>query len=154
LERNVPVKLTIEQLKSVEDLELPVGEWFSISQERINGFAETTEDRQWIHLDQERAAASPFGGTIAHGYLLLALLPKLLFDVVEFSDAKMVVNYGLDKLRFIHPVPSGSEVRLRARISRCTERGNGLMVRIRGGLELKDNGRKAVVTDLLMLLRG
>ncbi len=150
----MPVEQTLAQLKDVDNLDLPAGEWVTVSQERINAFAETTEDRQWIHVDEAKAAASPFGSTIAHGYLLLSMLPKLLFDVVHFSDAEMIVNYGLEKLRFLQPVRSGAEVRLQTKIVSARESKNGLLVRIRGGLELKENGRRALVTDLLLLLRG
>lgn len=96
--------------------ELGVTDWLAITQERINQFAEATEDRQWIHLDTERAAReSPYGGTIAHGFLTLSLLSHLMKQAVEIRGVRMGVNYGLNRVRFPAPVPAGA--RIRARIS-------------------------------------
>ena len=101
----------------LRDLESRVGEevgispWVEIAQERIDLFAKATEDFQWIHVDAKRAKDSPFGGTIAHGFLTLSMLPKLSVSTFEYSDRKMGVNYGLNKVRFPAPVPSGSRLR-------------------------------------------
>ena len=103
----------------LRDLEHRVGEeigvspWIEITQERIDSFARAIEDFQWIHVDPARAAASPFGGTIAHGFLTLSLLSRLSEATFVFSDRKMGVNYGLNRVRFTAPVPSGSRVRAR-----------------------------------------
>jgi len=142
--------LTLDQLATAEDLDLGATEWMTIDQERIDGFAEATEDRQWIHVDRERAAAGPFGGTIAHGYLLLSLIPSLLFELVHFADAGMIVNYGLDKLRFLAPVPAGSRVRFAARVGSSRPRSGGVLGRFRGTLEV-EGGRRAFVADFLLL---
>lgn len=144
-------RLTLEQLAGIDDLDLGESEWIAIEQERIAAFADATEDHQWIHLDVERAAAGPFGGTIAHGYLLLSLVPKLLFQLVEFVDAGMVINYGLDKLRFLSPVPAGSRVRMKARLASTTPRNGGVLVRFRGTLEI-EGGRRAYIADFLLLV--
>jgi acyl dehydratase len=85
--------------------------WIEVDQGRIDGFADATEDRQWIHVDAERAASGPFGSTIAHGYLTLSLLSAMVFEVVPQPPTGMVVNYGLNKVRFPAPVPAGSRVR-------------------------------------------
>src|SRR5579859_7853961 len=87
-------------------------DWMEITQDRINRFADATDDHQWIHLDAERAAAGPFGTTIAHGYLTLSLVIPLFHDLLEISGISMGVNYGLDKLRFPSPVKVGSRIRL------------------------------------------
>ncbi|GHH78864.1 MaoC family dehydratase [Promicromonospora soli] len=89
------------------------GEWFEITQERIDAFADATEDHQWIHVDVEKAAAGPFGSTIAHGHLTLSLLPHLASSLVEVGGTAMAMNYGMDRLRFLAPVPAGSRVRAR-----------------------------------------
>lgn len=103
---------SMEELKSLLGQEVAVTDWFSVSQERINLFAEATGDHQWIHLDAERARKeSPFGTTIAHGFLTLSLLPMILQSAVSMPASKMSVNYGLNKVRFPSPVPSGSRVR-------------------------------------------
>jgi acyl dehydratase len=104
---------------SIRDLEKRVGEevgvspWVEITQERIDTFAKAIDDFQWIHVDPERAKGSPFGGTIAHGFLTLSLLSHLSERTFGFSDRRMGVNYGLNRVRFTAPVPSGSRVRAR-----------------------------------------
>jgi acyl dehydratase len=102
----------LETLRALVGTELGRSRWFEIGQDRIATFADATDDHQWIHLDPERAAReSPFGGTVAHGFLTLSLLPSMLSDVLAMVDAKLVVNYGLNKVRFPAPVPAGSRVR-------------------------------------------
>ena len=106
-------------MKSIRELEQRVGEevavspWIEITQERIDTFARAIDDFQWIHVDRSRARDSPFGGTIAHGFLTLSLLSHLSERTFSFSDRKMGVNYGLNRVRFTAPVPSGSRVRAR-----------------------------------------
>jgi acyl dehydratase len=93
--------------------EVAVSEWLEVTQERIDRFAEATEDRQWIHVDRERAAGSPLGGTIAHGFLTLALIPHFFATALRLPPARMTLNYGLERVRFTSPVPSGGRVRAR-----------------------------------------
>ena len=88
-----------------------VSDWIEITQQRINLFADATGDHQWIHVDPERAKAGPFGTTIAHGFMTLALLPEMSASAIHVDDVRMGVNYGLNKVRFTAPVPSGSRVR-------------------------------------------
>lgn len=103
---------SLAELKSLVGQEVAVSDWIGIPQERINLFAEATGDRQWIHVDPERSRAqSPFGGTIAHGFLTLSLLPILMDSAITMPNVKMGVNYGLNKVRFPAPVPAGSRVR-------------------------------------------
>jgi len=102
----------LDALRGLVGTELGRSRWFEIGQDRIATFADATDDHQWIHIDPERAAReSPFGGTVAHGFLTLSLLPSMLADVLVMVDAKLVVNYGLNKVRFPAPVPAGSRVR-------------------------------------------
>ncbi|MFS2019982.1 MaoC family dehydratase [Massilia sp. GER05] len=102
----------LDALRGLVGTELGRSRWFEIGQDRIATFADATDDHQWIHIDPARAAReSPFGGTVAHGFLTLSLLPSMLSDVLVMADAKLVVNYGLNKVRFPAPVPAGSRVR-------------------------------------------
>jgi acyl dehydratase len=106
---------SVEELKGLVGQEVAVSDWMEISQERVNLFAEATGDHQWIHLDQERCRReSPYGGTIAHGFLTLSLLPVLMESAVKMPPCRMGVNYGLNKVRFPAPVPVGSRIRARA----------------------------------------
>lgn len=106
----------LADLKLLVGQELAVSDWFPVSQQRIDQFAEATGDHQWIHVDPERAAKGPFGATIAHGFLTLSMLPLLLETAVDIRDVKMGVNYGLNRVRFTAPVPVGSELRGRIRL--------------------------------------
>jgi acyl dehydratase len=105
----------VEELRSLTGQEVGVSDWFEVDQSRINDFAEATEDRQWIHIDAERARTeSPFKTTIAHGFLTLSMLPHLAAQAFKVQgDFKMGINYGLNRLRFPSPVPSGSRIRAR-----------------------------------------
>lgn len=106
---------TIDELSGMIGQELGVSEWHPVTQEEVNAFAECTHDRQWIHVDPERAKAeSPFGGPIAHGYYTLSHFPHLLEQIFAVSGVSMGVNYGLNKLRFPAPVPIGCRIRARA----------------------------------------
>ncbi len=106
---------SLQELKQLVGEEIALSDWITITQERVQQFADATGDHQWIHLDVERSRAeSPYGGTIAHGFLTLSLLPMLMASSVQMRDVRMGVNYGLNKVRFPAPVPVGS--RLRARI--------------------------------------
>lgn len=97
---------------------LGTSEWLEVDQDRINAFADATLDHQWIHVDVERAKAeSPYKSTIAHGYLTLALLPHLWDEIVEVNNLKMMVNYGMDKMRFGQPVITGSRIRMTAKLA-------------------------------------
>jgi acyl dehydratase len=115
---------TIDELKELVGQELGVGAWLEVSQQRVNAFAEATGDFQWIHVDVERAAKSPFGGTIAHGYLTLSLLPGLRdgWDGIKVDlHPKMGINYGSNRVRFLSPVRVGKRVRLRSKLLDLTE---------------------------------
>ncbi len=111
--------IRIDHLASLRDRvgqELAVGEWVVVDQSMIDKFAEATGDHQWIHVDRERAAKGPFGTTVAHGFLTLSLLPRLAASAFEIADVRMSVNYGLNRVRFPAPVPSGSRIRARLKL--------------------------------------
>jgi acyl dehydratase len=107
---------TLASLKERIGEELAVGEWLTVDQAMIDKFADATGDHQWIHIDRERAAKGPFGTTIAHGFLTLSLLPRLAESALKVDDVRMGVNYGLNRVRFPAPVPSGSRIRARLKL--------------------------------------
>lgn len=127
------------------------GEWFEVAQERIAAFADATEDHQWIHLDAQRAAAGPFGSTVAHGYLTLSLLPRLASALVEVGGTAMVMNYGLDRLRFLAPVPAGSRVRAHTEILSAEPTSNGVRLASKVTVEIEDSEKPALVAHTLSL---
>jgi acyl dehydratase len=116
---------TLQELAQQVGQEVAVSDWLTITQEQVNLFAQATGDHQWIHVDIERAKAGPFGAPIAHGFLTLSLLPKLIESSIEVRESKMGVNYGLNKVRFTSPVPVGSRVRSRAKLLEARPIENG-----------------------------
>ena len=119
---------TIESLAELPALvgqELAVSDWITITQEQVNQFAEATGDRQWIHVDVERAKAGPFGAPIAHGFLTLSLIPRFSESALAIGGTRMGVNYGLNKVRFMAPVPVGSRLRGRMKLVACDPVDNG-----------------------------
>ena len=145
-------ELTLAELEGAHDRELGASDWVTIDQHRIDLFADATDDHQWIHVDRERAAAGPFGGTIAHGYLSLSLLPELLSQVLRVTDSRMGINYGIDKVRFTAPVPVGSEVRLTAKLLGAERRGDGVLYRVGVEVEIRDAAKPALVGEVLYLV--
>jgi len=127
------------------------GEWFRIDQARIDAFAEATEDRQWIHVDPARAASGPFGAPIAHGYLTLSLLSHLTEGLLEVGGTAMVVNYGLDRVRFLQPVPAGSRVRATSELTAAEQTAQGWRVGMRTTVELEGADKPALVADTVAL---
>ena len=118
---------TIAELPSLKGQELGTSDWYEVTQDAVNLFADATGDHQWIHVDVERAKKeSPFGGPVAHGYLTLSLLVPLVSQTYTITDAKMGVNYGLNKVRFPAPVPVGSKVRARVTLKDVEEVAGGL----------------------------
>lgn len=107
---------TLSELAACTGQEVAVSEWFTITQQQVNLFAEATGDHQWIHVDPEKAAAGPFGGPIAHGFLTLSLLPRFFESSFEIIGSRVGVNYGLNKVRFTAPVPVGSRLRARMKL--------------------------------------
>ena len=137
--------------------ELGVSDWITVDQARIDEFAACTGDRQWIHVDVERARReSPFGGPIAHGYLILSLVAAMVMDLgVVPPDAASALNYGLDKVRFIAPVKAGARVRMRAKLASAEPQDGGrLLLKLQSTVEIEGEAKPAVVADLLCMLIG
>lgn len=129
--------------------EIGPGEWVAVEQDRVDGFADATDDHQWIHIDPERAADGPFGTTIAHGFLTLALLVPLVSEVLVVDGASTSVNYGLDRVRFTAPVPVGSRVRVRVEVAEASEVRGGVQVALDCTIEVEGQERPAVVARWL-----
>ena len=147
--------MTLEGLAATVGTTLGPGDWVRIDQARIDAFADVSGDRQWIHVDPERAAASPFRGTIAHGYLTLSLIAAAHFELAAFPQGAglTVVNYGLDKVRFSAPVPSGSRVRTSITITDLADRRAGRwLLRTRSSVWIEGVKQPALVADALFLL--
>jgi acyl dehydratase len=145
-------ELTLAELETASDLELEPSDWVTIEQRAIELFAEATGDHQWIHVDPERAAQGPFGTTVAHGYLSLSLLPGLLGSMLRVTDARMGVNYGIEKIRFTAPVPSGSRVRLNATIRSAERRGEGVLYHVGVEVEIEGADKPALVGEVVYLV--
>jgi acyl dehydratase len=145
-------ELTLAELEGATDLELEPSDWVTVEQQAIEQFADATGDHNWIHVDPERAAQGPFGTTVAHGYLSLSLLPMLVANVLRVTDAQMGLNYGIEKIRFTAPVPSGSQVRLRATIRSAERRGEGVLYRVGVEIEIQGTDKPALVGEVLYLV--
>ena len=142
---------SIDDVTSRVGADLGHSDWVEITQDRVNTFADATGDHQWIHVDVARAADGPFGGTIAHGYLTLALGPALLHDVVEWHNTRMGINYGLNKVRFPAPVPVGSRVRLAATLTAAEPIGDdGVQVTLQTTFEIEGGTKPACVAELVL----
>jgi acyl dehydratase len=144
-------QLTLAGLEQSGELDLGTGSWHAIEQQHIALFAEATGDHQWIHVDPDAASQGPFGGTIAHGYLSLSMLPMLLSELVAVTDAKLSVNYGIDRVRFTSPVRSGSEVRLNAKLLGAERRGEGVRYRVGVEVEIRGSEKPALVGEVVYL---
>jgi acyl dehydratase len=127
-------------------------EWQTMEQDRVNRFADATDDHQWIHVDVERAKDSPFGGTIAHGYLTLSLVAPIMGQLVKVTDATTGLNYGLDRVRFPAPLPVGARWRGGAELLEVTEIPGGLQMKVRVTIEVKDAEKPSMVAEALVRL--
>jgi len=142
-----------EEMENQVGVSLPVGEWFEIDQARINAFADCTEDHQFIHLDEEAAAQTPFGGTIAHGFLTLSLLTKLCAETGIYPEGMVMgVNYGLDKVRFLNPVRAGKRVRAQTKIVSVDRKdANRFLVKQAVTVEIEGEDTPAVYVEWLAM---
>lgn len=132
--------------------DLGVSDYHQITQEQVNKFADATLDHQWIHTDPERASLEgPFGGAIAHGYLTLSVIPYLWGQIVEIRNLKMMINYGIDKLKFNQAVPVNSEVRLKAALKSIVDLRGVTKAEVNTTLEIKDNKKPAFTATLVFL---
>jgi acyl dehydratase len=146
---------TLAELPSLKGTALGTSEWFDITQDRVNTFADATDDHQWIHVDVERAQReSPFGGPVGHGFLTLSLFVPMWSQVLVVTDTTMAVNYGLNKVRFPAPVPVGSKVRLSATLEDVEEVKGGLQLTVSGVIEREGGDKPVCVVEALMRFYG
>ena len=140
------------EIAAAEGQELGVSEWVAITQDRIDMFADATGDRQWIHVDPERAADGPFGTTVAHGYLTLSMLPFLGAQVFAFAGNVARVNYGLNKVRFVAPVTVGAKVRSKVDLLEVADIEKGQRVTLQHTIEIRGSEKPACVAETVTLL--
>src|SRR5512133_305803 len=144
----------VESMKKHIGKEVFVSDWTQVTKEKINKFADATMDHQWIHVDVEKAAKGPFGHTIAHGFLTLSHLPFFSYQVpLKFEGAKMSINYGLDKVRFLNPVASGSKIRDRIVLKSLEEKpGNRLLMTQVHTIEIEGQEKPACIAEALGMI--
>ncbi|MFF8644089.1 MaoC family dehydratase [Streptomyces sp. NPDC015345] len=135
----------LDELAALAGSELGVTEWLEVGQDRIDTFADATDDHQWIHTDPEKAARGPFGAPIAHGYLTLSLFIPLFSDLLDVRGVTTKVNYGLDKVRFPAPVKAGARIRLRATLASVDEVRGGVQIAVDGTVEIEGGEKPACV---------
>lgn len=143
--------ITLEQYRALLGKPVGTSRWFEVKQERIDGFADITEDWQFIHVDPVKAAESPFGGTIAHGMLTLSLLVPMAYDAVPSIEGRVMgVNYGFDKIRFISPVPAGARIRGHFVLQELLDRGPGqIQTRSQVTVEIEGQEKPALIAEWL-----
>ncbi|WP_405135817.1 MaoC family dehydratase [Nocardia sp. NBC_01388] len=138
---------SFDELRAAVGTEIGVSDWILIDQERIDRFADATGDHQWIHVDPERAAAGPYGRTIAHGFLTLSLVVPMSAQVMQASFVRMAINYGLNKVRFITPVPVGSRIRGRFTLNSITDIPGGVQGERTVTIEIEGEPKPACVAE-------
>jgi acyl dehydratase len=143
---------TFDELADAVGEELGTSDWLEITQQRVDAFADATGDHQWIHVDVERAASGPFGGTIAHGYLTLSLIPQLTPQIFVLDTPGTKLNYGVNKVRFPSPVPVGSRIRATATIAEVTDVPAGKQLVTRYTIETEGQDKPACVAETVALL--
>ncbi|GAB2966712.1 MaoC family dehydratase [Amycolatopsis acidiphila] len=144
------MRATFEELKKLAGTDLGTSGWKTVSQDRIDTFADATDDHQWIHVDVEKAKQGPFGGPIAHGYLTLSLVIPLWTELLDVEDVTTKVNYGLNKVRFPAPVAAGARIRAAGRLADVEEvAGDGLQITADLVVEIEGAGKPACVAQLL-----
>jgi acyl dehydratase len=140
----------LAELTAAEGTELGPTDWLVLDQARLDQFAEATDDHQWIHVDPERAASGPYGGTIAHGLLTLSLLPHLMHNLYRVDGVAMAINYGFNKVRFITPVPTGSRVRATSKLTSVTEVSGGAQATLTTTIEVEGSAKPAAVVESIV----
>lgn len=155
LKKDKPYKTKFNSLSEFEaslGKELGITNWYTMDQERINIFADTTEDRQWIHMDKEKCVKeSPYKTTIAHGFLMLSMCSKIMFDSFELQGVGMVINYGLDKVRFTNATPSGSKYRGRVSLMEFDPNQRGAKYKVKVIIEIKGQEKPSCIAEMLAL---
>jgi acyl dehydratase len=144
----------LDEFVAAEGAELGPTDWLEVTQDRVNTFADATDDHQWIHVDPERAANGPFGGTIAHGLLTLSLLPHFRHQLYTVDNVAMAINYGYNKVRFITPVKVGSKVRARAEIAKVDQLDGAVQATLRTTVEIEGSDKPAAVAESIARFIG
>ncbi|VEG53153.1 dehydratase [Mycolicibacterium aurum] len=144
----------LAEFVAAEGTQLGPTEWLEITQDRVNLFADATDDHQWIHVDPERAAKGPFGGTIAHGLLTLSLLPHFTHQLYSVDNVAMAINYGYNKVRFITPVRVGAKLRARAEIASVTQLDNAVQATLATTVEIEGSDKPAAVAESIVRFLG
>ncbi|QFS90337.1 putative enoyl-CoA hydratase 1 [Mycobacterium sp. THAF192] len=145
---------SLADFESATGAELGPTDWLVVDQQRVDKFADSTDDHQWIHVDPERAAAGPFGGTIAHGLLTLSLLPRFMHDLYRVDNVKMAINYGFNKVRFITPVPVGAKVRASAKVAQVNKLDGAVQAIFVTTIEVQDADKPAAVIESIIRYVG
>ena len=143
---------TLDEVAEAANTDIGSSEWVTIDQRRVNQFAEATGDHQWIHVDLERAKTGPFGGTIAHGYLTLSLVPWLGSQVFKLQTPGAKLNYGVNKVRFPNPVLVGKRIRSHVTIGDVTDVPSGKQLTVRHTIEIEGEAKPACVAESVVLL--
>jgi acyl dehydratase len=144
----------LDEFVAAEGAELGPTDWLEVTQDRVNLFADATDDHQWIHVDPERAANGPFGGTIAHGLLTLSLLPHFTHQLYTVDNIAMAVNYGYNKVRFITPVRVGVKIRARAQIAKVDQLDGAVQATVTVTVEIDGSDKPAAVAESIVRFIG
>jgi acyl dehydratase len=149
--KTMKVISSIEEAQALVGRELGVSDWLTIDQQRVNDFADVTGDHQWIHVDVERAKAeSPYGTPIAHGFLTLSLVPALSKDNFRVENAKLAINYGLNKVRFLNAVPVGARIRVRSELADAAAKGEAVDMTVKHTIEIDGSDKPAAVAEMIV----
>ena len=140
----------LDDFAAAKGTELGPTDWTLVDQDRVNVFADATDDHQWIHVEPDRAAEGPFGGTIAHGLLTLSLLPRFMHQLYEVDNVRMAVNYGFNKVRFISPVAVGKRIRATATITDVTSLEGAVQATLTTAVEIEGAGKPAAVIESIV----
>lgn len=144
----------LDEFVAAQGSQLGPTEWLEVTQDRVNLFADATDDHQWIHVDPERAAAGPFGQTIAHGLLTLSLLPHFMQQLYRVDNIAMAINYGYNKVRFITPVKVGAKIRARAEITKVDQLDNAVQATVTTTVEIDGSEKPAAVAESIVRMMG
>lgn len=140
----------LDEFIAAEGSQLGPTEWLEVTQDRVNLFADATEDHQWIHVDPEKAAGGPFGGTIAHGLLTLSLLPHFSHQLYTVGNVTMAINYGYNKVRFITPVKVGAKIRARAELTKIDQLDGAVQSTMTTTIEIEGSEKPAAVAESIV----
>ena len=144
-------EVAVADIPSLVGTELGVSDWLEVTQDRVNRFADATGDHQWIHVDIERATKE-LGGPIAHGYLVLSLIPFLARNIITYQGVSRGINYGSNKVRFTNTVPVGARIRLKVKMLSCEARGQGFQITNECTIEVENEQRPACVAEIISLV--